>query len=247
MGMKKYLVGAALAAVITTPLQAQDADNADSFAKGGDRQEQTVAAKSGIPVQRIHPRDQRVEDALEKLASFDYFETRLEDVLAEIASDYRIPVVLDEAIQENNLDEETLITCKLENISLAAALRLMLGPYHAAPMIKDEVLVITKRETEAKHLYVKIYDCRKMLMAIDSDDAVNEKLMTVLRNTVCPGSWNDQGGPASVAELGGRLIVNQTNDAHRQIAAILNSLNLDEKEVRSEAFSTDQSPAAASR
>ncbi|MCP4464168.1 MAG: hypothetical protein GY819_15360, partial [Planctomycetaceae bacterium] len=105
-------------------------------------------------------RDQVILDALSKDARFDFFETRFEDVLAELTDDYNVQVVLDESAADNNLDEETLITRKLENISLRSALRIILGPYQCTYVIKDEVLKIVSSDAalDVENMPIVIYN-----------------------------------------------------------------------------------------
>lgn len=91
-------------------------------------------------------RDQVILEALGKDAAMDYFETRFEDVLAELSTDYKVQIVLDESAADNNLDAETLITRKLENVSLRSALRIILDEFQCTYVIKDEVLKIVSQD-----------------------------------------------------------------------------------------------------
>ncbi|MBN1514039.1 MAG: hypothetical protein JXB13_18625, partial [Phycisphaerae bacterium] len=52
-----------------------------------------------------------------------------------------------------------------------------------------------------------------------------EDLMELIRNTIEPESWRDEGGTvAAIAELNGQLVVTQTSSAHAQIADLLEKL-----------------------
>ena len=46
----------------------------------------------------------------------------------------------------------------------------------------------------------------------------------LIQNTINPNSWQDFGGPGSIEELNGTLIVSTTEDSHVQIASLLRSL-----------------------
>ena len=105
-------------------------------------------------------RDQVILDALSKDARMDYFEMRFEDVLAELSADYKVQIILDESAADNNLDEETLITMKLENISLRSALRIILDDFQCTYVIKDEVLKIVSQDAalDVNNMPIVIYN-----------------------------------------------------------------------------------------
>lgn len=169
-------------------------------------------------------REMKIEQALDREADFDYFETRFGDVVAELSNDYRIPIVIDESCHEYDMDEETLITLQLSDVSLAAGLNIMLKPHECTWAIRDEVLYIMSQDAESELLSIRVYDCQNLAARIGGNQPVYEDLVTVIRTTVNPESWQTNGGPAGIAEIAGRLVVNQNSDAHRKINGLLNGL-----------------------
>lgn len=52
-----------------------------------------------------------------------------------------------------------------------------------------------------------------------------DDLLDLIRNTIEPNSWRDNGGAvAAIAELGGQLVVTQTSAAHAEVADLLSKL-----------------------
>jgi len=116
----------------------------------------------------------------------------------------------------------------------------------------DDVILITTEDELARQTTVHVYDVRDLVMydhdlregmhrlfdprnwstqgkaepekqsvAVDSI----QSLVQVITETVEPDSWRDAGGiTGSINEFGGRLIIIQTSQAHRQIAALLDKL-----------------------
>jgi type II secretory pathway component GspD/PulD (secretin) len=65
-------------------------------------------------------------------------------------------------------------------------------------------------------------------------DTIEDVLMSMIKNTIAPSSWSDQGGPATIEywPLTGALVVNQTPDIQEQIQDLLSALRrLQDQEV----------------
>jgi general secretion pathway protein D len=51
-----------------------------------------------------------------------------------------------------------------------------------------------------------------------------QQILDIIRQTVEPDSWRENGGEASIRELNGQLIIYNTSDAHRQVTDLLSQL-----------------------
>jgi hypothetical protein len=51
-----------------------------------------------------------------------------------------------------------------------------------------------------------------------------EKLIEVVTGTIATSTWSKQGGPGTIAEYGGLLVISQTQEVHEQIADFLEQL-----------------------
>ncbi len=189
-----------------------------------DQAEPATTATLGLAGHSWNRREMKIELVLEQESSFDYFETRLGDVLDELRSNYQIPIILDASVTDVDVDEERLITLDLSDVSLRSALTIMLTPMHCSYVVKDEVLYIMSQDAEHEHLYLRVYDCSDLMSHI-GEQGSSEKLLDVLRTTINAETWEVSGGPGSVAEIGGKLVINQNSDGHRKVAWLLKALD----------------------
>ena len=104
-------------------------------------------------------REERILLALDGDAKFDYFDTRFGDIVDELSADYGIPIQIDPSAFDNNLDEETVISLTLDNVSLRSGLRIILGQFECTYVVKDEVLFIMSEDAALENLVINIYNC----------------------------------------------------------------------------------------
>jgi hypothetical protein len=76
-------------------------------------------------------------------------------------------------------------------------------------------------------------------------DVSGGKLLKIITATVEPDSWDCHGGPGSILEYQGALIVSQTQDAHRQLQQLLDDLRKVAKANRGPATARPQLRRAA--
>ncbi|MGI9176387.1 MAG: hypothetical protein ACR2IT_00850, partial [Pirellulales bacterium] len=120
-------------------------------------------------------REQAIYTALdEPVSRFEFTETPLRDVIAQIRDAHNIPVELDvKALEDAGIDLDTPITQNLSGISLRSALRLLLGNIDLTYLIKDEVLLITTKEKAQENLVVKVYPVADLVMPINPGGGLN--------------------------------------------------------------------------
>lgn len=51
-----------------------------------------------------------------------------------------------------------------------------------------------------------------------------DRLIALIENTVQPATWDESGGPGSIGEYGGLLVVRTTEETHRQVADLLEQI-----------------------
>lgn len=120
----------------------------------------------------------------EKKVAVDFFETRFEDVLAQLKEETGISFVIDESASDNSIDEETLITLKLSETRVATALKFMLNEFSCTWSIQDGVVVINSQDAS---LDIENFG----LIAFNCDDLISkiEPLVTTHRE------WHPGFGP----------------------------------------------------
>ncbi len=104
--------------------------------------------------------DEAILEALEKPAELVYEETQFSDVKAELEEKFKINIFLDETAIDDSLTEEELITVNLRGVRLKNGLRLMLKPFNATYIVRDEVLRIISIDNinDPENLVTDVYN-----------------------------------------------------------------------------------------
>lgn len=182
---------------------------------------------SSFQVKSLNSREAAICAALRKTSRLDYFETRFEDVISEISDDYRIQVMLHESAADNNLDADTLITGRYEDIPLADSLQQILAPFDVTISIQNEILRIVSRDHARLHPEIRLYECSKLFSQSGAEHADQwmEDLVGKVQAGVSPDSWQINGGSSSISYFHGVLVINQTLTNHQEIEALLKKLD----------------------
>ena len=150
----------------------------------------------------------------------DFEETPLNDVVVHIREALGIPVRLDlRALDDAGLDPDAPITAAVQDVSLGAALRTILGGLDMAYVVRDEQLVLTTRDAAEQVLSIASYP-----IPLTDDGASLARLITA---TVAPETWGDVGGPGMIEldTCATRLAVSQTERVHEQVADLLAAMH----------------------
>jgi hypothetical protein len=167
--------------------------------------------------------------------SFSFDRVPLKDVIDQLASKYGIKIRLDTAAlketktdpitkKEVTIDRTTMpITFHIKDVTLRAALSLMLAEHDLADVVRDEVLLITTKARAASMFETHLYNVRDLVVP-DNDPSGGtdlDALSDAIRQTINPPSWDKAGGSGSIAPYSNNgmyaLIVVQTYDGHEQI------------------------------
>lgn len=120
-------------------------------------------------------REKQIYSALdEPVSRFEFTETPLRDVIAQIRDAHNIPVELDvKALEDAGVDLDMPVTQNLSGVSLRSALRLLLGNLDLTYLVKDEVLLITTTEKAQEDLVVKVYPVADLVLPVDPGSGLN--------------------------------------------------------------------------
>ena len=119
--------------------------------------------------------EEKIYKALEQpVEDFDFVETPLRDVVAQIEDAHGIQVEIDvRALDDFGIDVDTPVTRSLSGISLRSALRLILSELDLAYIIKDEVMLITTQEEAENNLVLKVYPVADLVIPVNPSSGVN--------------------------------------------------------------------------
>ena len=110
-----------------------------------------------------------IEQELSTTTEFEYVETPLTDVIADLEAKHNIEIELDtKALEDAGAASDTAITKNLKGIPLRSALRLLLEGLDLTFVIKDDVLLITTPGAADGMVELRVYDV-ELLLGPDHD------------------------------------------------------------------------------
>lgn len=173
---------------------------------------------------------ERLEQALQRRGSLHAVEMPLLDFADRLSRQFGVPIELDvKKLEEAGVDHDAPINTRLESIPLAAILEHGLRDTELTFVIRDHVILITTPEEAESQLVTRIYPVRD-LVAYRYTEAGKQgfaedydSLMELITTTIAPQSWDEVGGPGSIAafENASSLVISQTDEVHRAIEPLL--------------------------
>jgi hypothetical protein len=153
--------------------------------------------------------------ALQKPVTVNFADTPLTDVADYLSRTLETAIFLDTvAIEEAGLLVDEPVSFVMSGQSVATTLRLILSEFELTIVVRSGELCITTIEVANERLHSVVYDVRK----IQEPRQVVPAVMSLT-----DGSWEEvdgRGGALSLTE-NGLLVVQQTEETHREIAAVL--------------------------
>ncbi|QDV84054.1 hypothetical protein [Planctomycetes bacterium TBK1r] len=176
--------------------------------------------KPQSPNARMHNEaEQRINAALNDETSITFIETPMQEAMQTLSAQHSIPIVIDQrALEEIGLDADVAVTIDLKNVTLRAALRLMLRDLDLTYMIKDEVMQITTVEAAEDNLILAMY------VLPDNLAEKADLVIKVMTSTVVPDTWEVLGGNSTAMAIDHVLVISTTSDVHDQSEKFLTML-----------------------
>ena len=114
-------------------------------------------------------------------------------------------------------------------VSAKAAIELMLKPLQLKAVVRHGVLIITTPEEAESMLDTRVYAVADLVLVNTPGEVVADfdSLIDMIKSTVKPVTWDDVGGPGSIApcEAGiNAIVVSQTDEVHDGIENLLAEL-----------------------
>jgi len=170
-------------------------------------------------------RGKDVREALQQPTQLEFVETPLEDVVAYLRDYHGIEIQLDrKALGDVGISPDTPITRNVRGVSLRDGLRLMLRDLDLMYVPRDNVLLITTPEEAETMLATVVYPVGDLVMKQGRADF--DSLIDLVTSSVKPSTWDEVGGPGSIAPVESNLslVVSQTHEVQDEVAALLAKL-----------------------
>jgi hypothetical protein len=200
-----------------------------------------AAQLAGAPPEP-HWADTPAQDALrrdfaersKKIESFEFDEVPLADALRAIGEKFGVQFVLrNRSLEEAGVGSDTPVTAALRQVNLPAALRRILAPMELTYLLQDEAVVVTTTDQASNELTTVVYPVGDLIgypAAVAGTDGATpsafDSLIGVLTTTIKPSTWNDVGGPGTVAVSGvtASIALSQTPEVHGESQRLLAGL-----------------------
>lgn len=220
----------------TDPLAPRGDKVPDLFAPRGDKVTPKAATKGDPSFEHAA---QRLKHELDRPTSIEFVQMPLQDVLLYLQETHAIPIVLlAKKLEEAGISPDHAVTKNLKGIRLRTALELMLDDLELAYVEKDGLLLITTPEDADSTLLIQVYNCQDLLAGRAGTAAKEgegnfggsastsraESLISLITTNVDSQSWTVTGGPGSISEYNGLIVVTQTAQTHRKVERTLDML-----------------------
>lgn len=174
---------------------------------------------------------EQIEEALARAGSVDYVDTPLSDVAADLRNRLGVSVVLDRTtLSDAGITSDTPVTASIRGASFRSLLHLLLHDLKVTWIIRNEVILITTQEEAESQVETRLYPVLDLVAASGAtpDKAVRgehdyDTLIDTITTTIEPDSWDEVGGPGTIAEYpgAGALVISQTAEIHEQVERVL--------------------------
>lgn len=203
-----------------------------SFLGGSAIQAQSPKA---IPLHPITPARAKAEWAMRQPYSANCVDRPLSEVLDEIRDKFGVNVYVDgrQRLLEHGIDADTLtINCHLQNVTLDSYLQIALGEHDLVAFCHNEAICISAKESTEEVLEVVVYPIADLVEWRRSRNSSNRRvpnadnLIECIFNAIETDSWDEFGGPGSIAFESNSLsfVVSQHPRIQKQVAQLLLAL-----------------------
>jgi hypothetical protein len=163
--------------------------------------------------------DARIEAALSKKTTTDYYELPLKDAIMHLADAFQIPIVLEKkAMFEFGMSDEDPVSLALNDVRLDSALNIILGQLNLTYLVEDGVLKVTPVQTAVDRIQTKVYD---LPFPVTSNDQEKDGLIGIIK-AIDPYRCEDSHAARFLA---GKLVLVSDYQTHRKVKDLLSQLN----------------------
>ena len=174
---------------------------------------------------------ERIEVSLAAYGSLDCVDKPLHELVSDLSRRMGVPMVLEKrTLEEAAISLETPVTARISEVSYRSLLRRVLKDLKLTWTVRDEVILITTPEEAEAMLETRLYPVLDLVAIAGAapDKAMREvhdydTLIETITTTVEADSWDEVGGPGTIAEYpqAGALVISQTAEIHEQVEKVL--------------------------
>lgn len=190
----------------------------------------TLPVDFGQPFDDEDRQYQAVQQKLQQPVHCDFVEKPLSSVLKKIGEEAGVEIRIDQrALESAGYGTDLPVTLTLEQIQLRSALDLLRrildnGRRVDFRIAGDRILLGDIRPRDEDLLPVVFYPCVDLLYSADGAGPEEDDLTYTVTSSLEAESWEELGGPGTIYVESNGLVVTQTDEMQRQVAALLAAL-----------------------
>jgi hypothetical protein len=177
---------------------------------------------------------EKTDVALSGIGSLDCVDKPLHELADDLSRRMGVSIVLAKReLEDAAISLDMPVTARISGISYRSLLRLVLKDLKLTWTIRNEVILITTPEDAEAMLETRLYPVLDLVAVAGTtpDKAMRSEhdydtLIEMITTTVEPDSWDEVGGPGTIAEYpgAGALVISQTNEIHEHVEKVLAAL-----------------------
>jgi hypothetical protein len=180
------------------------------------------------PIETVERASSAALDALERPASLQFERTPFVKVVDHLRNLVGGGLLLDqECLAKVQLAPDAPITFKMHGLRLRTAMDALLEPRSLTYMLRDEMVIITDKESERKNTLVRLYPVADLVLyPAHPEFVMSGVLMNLIINTVDGEVWEANGGHSTVKFYPGSLTlaIKCPDSTHRSVQTLLSGL-----------------------
>lgn len=158
---------------------------------------------------------------LAKQVSIDFAKLKLRDAITQFEQLAGIPIRIDRlALEELGVTLDAEVSIRVDEVSLYSALRWTLTQHELSYFVEEDSLLITTEKEYQERLFHHFYAVPELV----GNPADHDSLIEAVTATVEPDSWEELGGPATIAPFNNGEMVGQTQANQVRIARLFQRL-----------------------
>jgi hypothetical protein len=183
------------------------------------------------------PATKRIRAALDRPLAIDLRDQTLEEAIAALSRQAGVPIVIQtEELQQWQIYLDTRLSMQAPPAPFWLQLENLLEPHKLSWVVRDDALqVVPRGDTFIYREPNRVNDTRAL---IDEDLGITtpERLEDIVSNLIEHETWMAVGGPATIQEYRGLLVIQHSEPVHKRIDCLLaaieaNCLSLPRREI----------------
>lgn len=189
--------------------------------------------------------EKAIAEKLDAEVHVEFSESDLTDVVSFLQKVSGVNIVIDPAVMSGG--QQTPVTLTEDHVKLRQVLDTIMSLTNLHYVLKDEAVFISNSDGVRGDVYMKLYDVRDLTHSMQSFPGPDldipepggsgakllppvepethpetQDFIDIIQRVVAPNTWKNPG--VSIEEFEGAMVINQTDDVHRQIDELLREL-----------------------